>query len=70
MIEEKIEGKRSHGRISMRWIHQIKTITGYSLENAIKATCIKHWKEMLPILIKGSPKFHFWNMDLRRLLNT
>jgi hypothetical protein len=35
MIEGKIEGKRNRGRILMRWIDQIKTITGYPLREAI-----------------------------------
>ncbi|VVC41174.1 Hypothetical protein CINCED_3A024703 [Cinara cedri] len=36
-IEGKIEGKRSRGRTPMRWIAQIKTITGYPPEEAIRS---------------------------------
>jgi len=32
-----IEGKRSRGRTPMGWIDQIKTITGYSLGEAIRS---------------------------------
>ncbi|KAL4112861.1 hypothetical protein QTP88_016581 [Uroleucon formosanum] len=36
MIKGKIEGKISRGRTPMRWIDQIKTITGYPLREAIR----------------------------------
>jgi hypothetical protein len=46
MIEGKIEGKRSCGRIPMRWIVQIKAITGYLLGEAIQlAENREFWKE-------------------------
>jgi hypothetical protein len=48
MIEGKIEGKRSRGRTPMRWIDQIKTITGYPLEEAIRSAENRElWKEIV-----------------------
>jgi hypothetical protein len=37
MIEEKIEGNMSYGRIPMCWIDQVNIITGYTLEGAIRS---------------------------------
>jgi hypothetical protein len=52
MIEEKIEGKRSRGRTLMRWIDQIKTITGYPLGEAIRlAENRELWKEIVDNVI-------------------
>lgn len=48
MIGGNIEGKRSRGRTSMRWIDQIKTITGGLLEDAIRlAENCERWKEVI-----------------------
>lgn len=36
MNEGNIKGEKNLGGTPMRWINQIKTITGHPLENAIK----------------------------------
>jgi len=70
IIEGKIEGKRSRGRTPMRWIDQIKTVTGYPLEEAIRSGENRElWKEIVANVnwsTDGSPNFRFWKMDLRR----
>jgi len=48
MIEGKTEGKRSRGRTPMHWIDQIKTISGYTLEEAIRsAENREFWREIV-----------------------
>jgi len=47
-VKKKIEGERSIKRTPIRWINQIRTITGYPLENAIRlAKNRKRWKEIV-----------------------
>lgn len=48
MIGGKIEGKRSRGRTPMRWIYQIRIISGYTLEDVIRSEGNRElWNEIV-----------------------
>lgn len=67
VIEGKIEEKRSRRRTPMRWIDQIKAITGYPLGEAIRSAENREiWKGIVATSNDGSPNFRFWKMDYRR----